>query len=587
MSDTITYLPTSALRESPFNPRLHYAADALQDLAASIQQQGVLQPIVVRPLPDAQQDALTRYEIVFGHRRYRAAASLPDYQDDTLRLPCIVRDMDDQQAACAQVAENMQRQDVTAMEEADSLARLHREHNLPADKIAEQVGKSRTYVYNRIKLAAACSAVRLAVASEGLSPEVAIEVARLRGDKLQQAALAKLRGYIAGEWQSYRQAKAAIKGMFSIHIDEAPFDPADATLAKRAGACTTCPRRAGNDPDLRDELDADICTEAECYDLKLAEHRRRQVAALRAQGATVIEGDAAAALILHHSRHATHLHDHTLASAVRFQSPGYEDVPQAQALQMLQERGHAIPAQVHLVVPATGEVLAAYTDADAEALEQAWHRLHHGDDTTSTPSAAGASAQGGGARARGGRPDLYAEWTEAERLAGDGDRDTWLRVKRAVLASVVHMPRTTDDLRTILMREYVVAGGFGLMGKALGLDAAEASARAAAEDAQAGFDEHEWMDAHLANLSADALGALLLGVALEDRLGWGGHDSRETAARCVALAERYGVDVVAAARPPEEVTDEAGYAGTSTATDGATTACAEAGAQVDAFEAAL
>lgn len=587
MSDTITYLPTSALRESPFNPRLHYAADALQDLAASIQQQGVLQPIVVRPLSDAQQDALTRYEIVFGHRRYRAAASLPDYQDDTLRLPCIVRDMDDQQAACAQVAENMQRQDVTAMEEADSLARLHREHHLPADKIAEQVGKSRSYVYNRIKLANACSAVRTAVATKGLSPEIAIEVARLRGDKLQQAALAKLRGYSAGEWQSYRQAKAAIKGMFSIHIDAAPFDTADATLAKRAGACTTCPRRAGNDPDLRDELDADICTEAECYELKLAEHWRRQVAALRAQGATVIEGDEAAALILHHSRHATHLRGYTLPSQVRLQTPDYEDVPLAQALQMLQERGHAIPATVHLVVPTTGEVLAAYTDETTAALEEAWHRLHGGEqgaDGGPTPSTAGASAQEGGHRARGGRADVYAEWTEAERLAGgagpDG-REAWLRVKRAVLARLVHMPRTTDDLRTILMREYVECGGFGLMGGVLGIDAAEEAARTAAEDAPDGFDAPAWMDAHLATLSADALGALLLGVALEDRLGWGGCVSHESAARCVALAERYGVDVVAAARP-EEVTDEAGYAGTSAATDGADT-----DAQVDAFEAAL
>lgn len=103
MSEQILRVPLSALRESPFNPRKTYDEADLQDLAESIKTQGVMQPIVVRPLPDGQADVALRYEIVFGHRRFRACALLPEYRDDTLGAPIIVRDLDDQQAACAQV----------------------------------------------------------------------------------------------------------------------------------------------------------------------------------------------------------------------------------------------------------------------------------------------------------------------------------------------------------------------------------------------------------------------------------------------------------------------------------------------------
>lgn len=545
MTDQISYLPISALRESPFNPRKAFAEAELLDLAESIKSQGVLQPIVVRPLPEGQADIEHRYEIVFGHRRFRACRALPDYQDGTLGVPAIVREMDDQDAAIAQVAENMQRADVSPLEEADSLARLHREHNLPADRICERIGKSRSYVYNRIKLANACAAVRDAITTQGLPAEVAVEVARLRGEKLQTAALKRIKGY-GDEWQSYRTAKANIKAMFSIRLTAAPFDLADAGLAKLAGPCTTCSKRAGNDPDLA-ELDADVCTDADCYGAKVAAHAVVAVAELRRAGAKVLTGEEAQAEILYGTPPHVQLRDFTLDRHAGF-TEGAEDIPIDEVISRLKATGHPVPEPVWIEHPKTRDLMRCWADADIEAMEADWDRLvGNASAGASTPSTAGASASGG--RGPAGR-DL-SDWTEAERTTADVD--TWHRVKEAVLRNLAGMPRTADDLRAILLREWDTADGFGLMGDMLGLHEAERAARAAAEEREDDdFDGRDWVINTLARMAPDELAALLLGVSLEHLLGYGSrYLSREEAAQRVALAERYGVDVVAAARPEQ------------------------------------
>lgn len=575
---TIHLVPVKQLRESPFNPRKHYAAAALQELADSIDAQGMLQPIVARELPTAQQDIWVRYEIVFGHRRFRAAqlAGLDD-------VPVVLREFTDEQAALAQVAENLQRQDVSQLEEADSFVRLHQVHGMTADQIAAGVNKSRSYVYGRLKLAKMAPEVRKAMADDGLPADIAIEVARIVDHALQKKALKSLKDRAYGEpWPSVRNAQGLLRGMYDNEVDKAPFDPADASLAPLAGPCTTCPKRAGNDPDLQGLVDPGVCTDVPCFEGKVGAHFRIELVAMGAQGYGTLRGDDAAGFGTHPQFPPQGYRPLDASEWM----PGTEDrVRYSDMLDKLAAAGQAVPKP--LAVHKRGwQRLGLYlTDEQAAQVTADYIQLvaagtgadHGGDDDASTPSTAARAQSGGGFTFTNANLTDTAGWTAAERVVVDGD--AWGRVKEAVLRNLASLPRTADDMRVILLREYDQADGFGAITEVLGLDA-ECEAAEAAWDAdttaQDNFSPRAWWEAKLASLPADTLAVILLGAALWDHLGYGGRGySRTRAAAHVALAERYGVDVVAAAQPAQM--DSAGAAGVTPPAAGA------AAEQLDAF----
>lgn len=127
----------------PFQPRTQFDKAALEELAQSLRIHGLLQPILVRPRPGAH-DA---YEIVAGERRWRAAQLAQLHE-----VPVIVKALDDQTTLEIALIENLQRQDLSAIEEAQALGRLAWEFGYTQDKIAEMVGKSRSYVANTLRL---------------------------------------------------------------------------------------------------------------------------------------------------------------------------------------------------------------------------------------------------------------------------------------------------------------------------------------------------------------------------------------------------------------------------------------------------
>jgi ParB/RepB/Spo0J family partition protein len=562
MDEAIQQIPVTYLRESPFNPRKSFSETALAELADSIKTQGVMQPIVARTLPAGQQDIWARHEIVFGHRRFRAA-KLAGLE----AVPVILRPMTDEQAAIAQVHENVQRQDVTALEEADSFTRLQRDHGLSADAIAAAVGKSRSYVYGRIKLAKVATEVRDAVGDKALPADLAIELARLTDHALQRKALKDLRDY-NGEWVSVRDGTRRLRQMFSLTISEAKFDPEDTSLAKLAGGCSACPKRAGNDPDLQGVLAADVCTDRLCFEGKTREHIRIELVAMASLGHPVISGPKAAELVPNkHSRPEGYTspqgHGWLNGQRVSYQA----------MIDALAKCGEPVPMATIIAIDGGLDTRQFITDEQALAVETAYAGLVGGDNGTDTQSTAGASA---GKGAAGGGQDNMADWTPAERVVRDGG--AWVLVKRATRAAVLRTPRTTNDMRSILLREFDMADDFGLMAEVMGLDVEVAAAEQAWEDDEAQaepFSMHAWWAERLGTMTADQLAALMLGVALEDLMGHGNRGiGREAAARGVALAERYGVDVAAAAR--QDQMDDAGVAGSQPA----------AGAQVDAFEAA-
>jgi ParB family chromosome partitioning protein len=134
-------LPIELLQRGKYQPRKDMNAEKLQDLANSIAMQGIVQPIVVRHISPEQ------YEIVAGERRWRAA-QLAGLQD----VPVIIKEMDDRTAMAIALIENIQREDLNVLEEADALQRLLTEFNMTHQQVADAVGKSRATVTNLLRL---------------------------------------------------------------------------------------------------------------------------------------------------------------------------------------------------------------------------------------------------------------------------------------------------------------------------------------------------------------------------------------------------------------------------------------------------
>jgi ParB family transcriptional regulator, chromosome partitioning protein len=145
--DRLTRLPLDILQRGRYQPRSHMDQEALNELAASIRSQGVVQPIVVRPIEATTPTGGQRYEIIAGERRWRAA-QLAELAD----IPAIVRDVPDETAISVALIENIQREDLNPLEEARALERLISEFSMTHQQAADAVGRSRAAVSNLLRL---------------------------------------------------------------------------------------------------------------------------------------------------------------------------------------------------------------------------------------------------------------------------------------------------------------------------------------------------------------------------------------------------------------------------------------------------
>ena len=155
MADTgkagqLSTLPVDLLQRGSNQPRTDFDKEALQELAESIRAQGVLQPVMVRPLDDSG-----KYEIIAGERRWRAAQLAGLHE-----IPAVVRELDDQTAMCIALIENIQREDLNPLEQARGLSRLAQEFDMTHDDIAGSVGRSRSAVTNMLRLLELCDDVK-------------------------------------------------------------------------------------------------------------------------------------------------------------------------------------------------------------------------------------------------------------------------------------------------------------------------------------------------------------------------------------------------------------------------------------------
>ncbi len=143
VTEGLVQLPVEFIRRGQYQPRRHFEPGALESLANSIRAQGIMQPLVVRRLAGAA-DA---YELIAGERRWRASQQI-----GLDRVPCIIREIDDQTALAMALVENLQREDLNPIEEATALQRLQEEFDLTHEAVAEAVGRSRTAVTNSLRL---------------------------------------------------------------------------------------------------------------------------------------------------------------------------------------------------------------------------------------------------------------------------------------------------------------------------------------------------------------------------------------------------------------------------------------------------
>lgn len=243
------------IQPSTFNPRKHFDEDGINELADSIRQQGVLQPINVRPIPDTG-----RYEIVFGERRYRAAlvAGLEE-------IPAIISSYTDEEAEEIAITENLQRKDVTPMEEADAYQRLMDSGRHDVKSLALLFGKSESYIRSRLKFTTLIPEIAELMADDTISIAVANEICRYSEEIQREVYEKHLKNeYGYNSWRGKKAADVAdaIQRDFTNDLERYDFDKS---------VCALCPQNT-NHLLLFSDGGCGKCTNRCCLAEKIASH---------------------------------------------------------------------------------------------------------------------------------------------------------------------------------------------------------------------------------------------------------------------------------------------------------------------------
>src|SRR5688572_7331077 len=224
--DELAKLPLDLLQRGRYQPRIDMRQETLQELADSIKSQGVIQPIVVRPLDASAPGEAQRYEIIAGERRWRAAqlAGLTD-------IPALVRRIPDEAAIAIALIENIQREDLNPLEEARALERLIGEFQMTHQQCADAVGRSRAAVSNLLRLLELAPEVSALVEKRELEMGHARALLGLSGRR-QQAEVGAL---VAKKSISVRETEALVRRMVEpakSRRGEDAAEPGDANVRK-------------------------------------------------------------------------------------------------------------------------------------------------------------------------------------------------------------------------------------------------------------------------------------------------------------------------------------------------------------------
>lgn len=320
---------------SPTNPRKHFDEAKLNELASSIARLGIQQPLIVRPLPKyevkapdlvtkhwrivkngneivkqwgadkhgeysaqewMEKNAAFQFELVAGERRWRAAGIAK-----VQTVPALISHLSDTEVLEVQYIENLQRADLTALEEAEGFRKLIDSRVYTAESLAEKLGKSRSHIFGRLALMKLAPKVRKAL-QDGIIPHTIAElIGRLPGTKLQETFLEEEVLDWEGDPHSFRSVKEILEDQYEVDLKKAKFD-INATYEgfaryenntaqdlKSWGPCSTCPKRSGNAKDQFPDIKSpNICTDPICFKAKEEAHIQAIVLKARMAGHAVL-----------------------------------------------------------------------------------------------------------------------------------------------------------------------------------------------------------------------------------------------------------------------------------------------------------
>jgi ParB/RepB/Spo0J family partition protein len=265
-----------------FRDATDFTPEALKDLAASIQEEGLAQPVLLRPDPAKA----GKYILVAGERRYRSFWLLK-----RASIPAYIRPLNEDQALKLQIIENLQREDVNPMKEARGFELLINQKKYTTASIAEQIGKSIDYVQERIRLVQLIPEIQELVRSGEIPIKAGLKMARIPKEQ-QKDCLEDVTEtmYLSGGYNG-KGKKVVFAGLDRLQswmdsnlwtdLSKADFDKEDPKLNPTMGACSTCPHRTRNTGGLFDDITSeDKCLLASCYRTKQVntyKHLREQL----------------------------------------------------------------------------------------------------------------------------------------------------------------------------------------------------------------------------------------------------------------------------------------------------------------------
>lgn len=269
-------LPLASLMESANNPRRSFEKAALNELAESIKMQGILAPLVVRPVNN-------HFEIVAGARRYRAA-QLAGLETAPVRIV----ELTDAQALETSIVENLQRRNVHPLDEAQGFAALMRleEPKYSIEQIGAKVGKNPVYIAARLKLVELAPAVVEAFAKDEIGVGHALLLAKLQAPQQEEALAACYQEqYTNGSKAKrillpVRHLQQWIEHNVLLELASAPFSKEDAALVPEAGSCVDCSKRTGHNVLLFEGIaQSDSCSDPKCWADKVEASIQQTIAA--------------------------------------------------------------------------------------------------------------------------------------------------------------------------------------------------------------------------------------------------------------------------------------------------------------------
>ena len=496
MTTEFANIALALIEPSLTNPRKNFNPAKLAELTESIKASGVHQPVLVRPLPGGRVADTPRgvqYELVCGERRYRASVDA-----GVATIPALVRALTDEQVLEIQIVENLIRDDLTELEEAEGYEALMAHANITADQVGAKIGKSRSYVYGRLKLLDLSHECKQAMREGQIDASRALLIARIPDSTLQAKALtAATTPDYRGDLTSVRAFQAWLQGNVMLRLDQASFVITDKRLVASAGSCKDCPQRTGANPDLfMDVSSADMCTDPVCFHNKEDAHRARLIARAANKGQTFIEGKEAKELIPH--QYSNHIDGYLPLGQIR------NDVVAEHKGKTLRELlGTDATGAVLIENPYTKELIEAVPEDEAEAVLLAKGLIN--------PEVQGQMQ-------RGSKVELAKN---LERLEGVIKGKTDKEVRRQVFAATVQAVRATsaDMASTILcsshfLRAYLLTQMDETMNER---DMATALGYTFAE----GEDETDALTMHIKACSvADLQRAAIIVMAETDRMAY-------------------------------------------------------------------